>query len=250
MRPTTGTSPELWVGDIQEKFGIEPRVVQEYWSKRYKIVRPMRLASKQGGRHVYGRREIVELLMSKQLAESGMLLEEIERVMAWLGEKTVKLARYPDDPASFRRYADSGEFAWTSGDPRGEQEGWWRDVTFDPVPSAEIAAEYYGKIRGYPDPPTRPSAWSKYWGSVAQFILIDRYTMGLTSLQVLIPLRWLQSEQGRFKRIHRWFNLVMGDVAFEPVLVAGHASLTTVRMVDIAQIKKHVVDVLLSTSQD
>ncbi len=250
MRRPEGEYAELWVSDIQRLFGIEPRVVQEYWSKENRIVRPASTAIGQGGRNVYRAKEIVKLLVAKQLAESGMKLEEVQKVIGWMETKTVKLVRYPHDPRDLQRFIDTGEYKWTSGDPRGEEPGWWEAVTFDPFPDSELAATYYAKLRGYSETPTSGFEWQNYWGEVAQFVLIDRYRTGLTSLQVLIPLRWLHSQEGRFIRIHDWFNRVVGDLAFEPVLRWGHDPLSTIRIIDVAMFKRLVADRLLNPPEE
>ena len=242
MRRPEGEHAELWVSDIHGLFGIEPRVTQEYWSDKHRIVRPAVVASKQGGRNVYKAKEVVKLLVAKQLAEGGMKLIEVQKVIRRLENKVVRMVRYPTDPS------DLAEFKWSSGDPQGTEDGWWDGVTCDPFPDPEIAAKYYQKQRGYPVMPTTALEWQRYWGGVAQFILIDTLWSGVTTPIVLMPLRWIHSPHGRFIRIHDWFNRVIGGLAFEAVLRPGHEPLATFRILDIAQHKFRVANVLLDAS--
>ncbi len=250
MRRPEGEHAELWVSDIHNLFGIEPRVTQEYWSDKHRIVRPAVVASKPGGRNVYKAREVVKLLVAKQLAEEGMKLEEVQKVIRRMENKVVKMVKYPTVPNDLSVTPDLAEFKWSTGDPRGAVEGWWDGVTCDPFPDPEIATKYYAKQRGYPEMPTSAIEWKRYWGGVAQFILIDTLWSGVTTPIVLMPLHWLHSPHGRFIRIHDWFDRVIGGLAFEAVLRPGHEPLATFRILDIAQIKRKVADVLLGIPGD
>jgi len=245
MRRPEGASAKLWIGDIHRLFGIEPRVIQEYWSTEHRIVRPSIEASKPGGRNVYLPRDVVKLLTAKQLAESGMKLEEVGKVIHWMGNKMVLPLRYPDDLRELRTYTDTGEFSWTSGNPRGEREGWWESVNFDPFPRPEVAAAYYGKKRGYPPMPETATDWLRYWRGLAQFVLIDRYRRSLSSVHVLVCLRWLYAPPGQFTRIRRWYHEVISDLALEPVLQKGHEALSNIRLLDVGAIKRRVAGRLL-----
>lgn len=245
MRRPGGASAELWVSDIHRLFGVEIRATQEYWSKEHRIVRPTITASARGGRHVYGPREVVMLLTAKQLAEDGLKLDEVHKVINWMESSPVQMVMYPHDPADPKRHEGKGEFRRLTGSPRTAQMNRWQTATFDPFPGPEIAEAYFGPRRGYPRLPKVMKGWTDYWRSMAQFVFVDRYRANLPSIQVLIPVRWLHAEYGRFRHILRWFNRITGELAFEPVLRDGHTQLSTIRMIDVAMVKRHVAEKLL-----
>lgn len=243
MRRPGGTRAELWVSDIHQLFGIEPRVTQEYWSKKHRIVRPTVTAAARGGRHLYGPREVVKLLVAKQLAEDGMKLYEVQKMIRWMETAPATMVMYPQYPVDLD-VADKSRRP--SRDQNVGQQDRWQTIMFDPFPDPEIVAESFVRQRGYPIPPMGKKAWMLYWRKVAQFVPVDRYRSGLDSMQVLIPVRWLHAEQGRFRSVRRWFNRVAGELAIEPVLRDDHASLTTTRLIDVAAIKCRVAETLLS----
>ncbi|MFC1628528.1 MerR family transcriptional regulator [Gemmatimonadota bacterium] len=243
MRRPKGSSAELWIGDISRLFGIDPRVTQTYWSQKHRLVRPTVISTARGGRHVYGPREIVKLIMAKQLAEDGMMLDEIGRVISWMETAPVKMIVYPHDPADL---AITDKSRGMRRDQKVDQQDTWQTITFDPFPDPEMVAKCFIRQRGYPIPPSSTKAWMLYWRKVAQFVPVDRYRTGLDSLQVLIPIRWLHAEQGRFNNIRRWCNRVTGELAIEPVLRDEHAPLSTIRMIDVAMIKCQVAETLLT----
>ena len=247
MRCIRGRDAELWVSEISDSFDMPVRLIQEY--TRHGIITPKIPATGGGGRNVYGRVELVKLLIARSLAEGRMPWKEVREVIGWLEWKMVSMARYPDDPNDFVGLPDNGKFDITSWDPMSEDAGPWQKVSLDPLPSDEVAKAFYGKTRGYPEQPTNSEEWRSYWGNMAQFLDVDRCRTGLTTLEILIPHRWLNTEEGRFKGIKGWFNEVIGDLVFEPVLRDSGSPLSTVHILDLARIKKQVVDMLLSESE-
>lgn len=242
MRHSDGSDAELWIGDIENRFGIHQRMTQHY--TELGIITPMTRAQARGGRNVYGARSITQLLVARRLARDGMRLHEVVKVINWLLSTSVKLVKYPHDPTDLNWYEDSGEFTWVSGDPRAEQEWWWPELLFSPFPDEELASTYFSKVRGYPELPQTDEEWISYWESIVQLVLI-RHQTGLSALTVVIPKRWISTEPGRFRRVLRWFNQVTG-VAAEPVLRGGNDPLTTLRIIDVAMIKRLVADKLMN----
>lgn len=242
MRPKDGRDAELWIGEIDNRFGVHVRMTQQYTEMG--IITPMTRASARGGRNVYGARSIVELLVAKRLARDGMRLHEVLKVMKWLQSTSVKLVKYPDDTDSLNWYEDNGEFTRRSRDSRMEQEWWGPELLFSPFPDWEVASAYFDKVRGYPELPQTGEEWISYWESIVQLVLI-RHQTGLSALTVVIPKRWISAEPGRFRRVLRWFNQVTGVTA-EPVLRGGHDPLTTLRIIDVAMIKRLVADKLMN----
>ncbi len=117
-------------------------------------------------------------------------------------------------------------------------------LIFSPFPEWEVATAYFRKIRSYPELPQTGAEWISYWESIVQLVLI-RHETGLSPLTVVIPKRWISAEPGRFRRVLRWFNQVTG-VAAEPVLRGGNDPLSTIRIIDVAMIKRLVAGKLLN----
>ncbi len=246
MRRPHGSSAELWISDIQKLFGIDPSVSQTYWSARHRIIRPTVIASERGGRNVYGPCEVVKLLVAKQLAEDGMKLDEVQKVIRWMETAPTMLVMYPEYPTDSNRSGSMDKSPQKSKNLGAGQQDTWQTITFDPFPDPETVAESFIRQRGYPRPPLSSKAWMLYWRKVAQFVSVDRYRTGLNSMQVLIPVRWLHAEQDRFRHTLRWFNRVTGELAIEPVLRDDQVPLTTTRLIDVAAIKCLVAETLLS----
>lgn len=241
-----GRDTEMWVGAVEILFGIRKRLTQEY--TELNLITPLKHTKARGGRNIYGPSEIVQLLMAKRLVEDGMLISEVEKVMNWLLSTSVKVVRYPQDPETLNWYEDSGEFKWISGDPRAEQDWWWPELLLSPFPDEEVASSYFNKVRGYPELPQTDREWVSYWNSMVQLIVL-RYQTGLSAISVAIPKRWISAEPGHFRRVLKWLNQVTGVTA-EPVLRGGDDPLSTIRIIDVAKLKRLVAGKLLGPPEE
>jgi len=182
--------------------------------------------------------------MANRLVRDGMRLHEAAKVMNWLRSTSVKLVKYPDDTNGLNWYKDSEESTRRSRDSRVGQEWWGAELLFSPFPDEEVATAYFDKVRAYPELPQTGEEWVSYWESIVQLVLI-RHQTGLSALTVVIPKRWISAEPGRFRRVLRWFNQVTGVTA-EPVLRGGNDPLSTLRIIDVAMIKRLVADKLMN----
>ncbi|MFC1629014.1 MerR family transcriptional regulator [Gemmatimonadota bacterium] len=250
-----GINPELWLSDVveillpefqssAEERGRSPeavteksvaRTIQEY--TRRGIITPLISAVGRGGRNTYGRTELVMLAVTKALAESGMLLDEIRRLFEWLLSSPAEIDKFETIPQ--RR----------GGRDRNHFEGPLQSLYFDPFPEDEHVKIALTDQLVDIIPPQFPEGWPGYWERVRHLIraFSGPYDRPARSALLLKDTRTLKVpddvdlRMARLYPAHAVQRLVWG--AFR---VSHMTDVATTRLVDLASIKSRIGRKLLA----
>ena len=244
-----GIDPELWLSDVveillpefqssAEERGRSPeavteksvaRTIQEY--TRRGIVSPLASAVGRGGRNTYSRIELVMLAVTKALAESGMLLDEIRQLFEWLLSS-------PADIDKFGTLHHRRKRA-----PRDLFEGPLQSLYFDPFPEdAHVIVALTDQLVDI-RPPRFPEEWPGYWERVRHLIRAysGPYDQPARSALILKDTRTLKVPDDVDLRMARMYparavqRLVWG--AFR---VSHMTDVATTRLVDLGSIKARI----------
>ncbi len=234
----TGHQPELWIGEACELVGIKIRAGQEYIVRG--IILPADVAKARGGKHTLGKVEVVQLAVTKVLAEAGMPLDQIKTFFKLLRSSLVQL----DKLQRFRTRRHSKHQMRTSPTWAGIVS---EALSFDPFPIGDdevLEALTDHEARLYP--PETLEDWPAFWSGVQQLVSPIR-GKGARIRQVLTPgtelvTGYTREERRDFMDWRRWATHRLSWGAFR---VEEMREVSQAWLLDLASVKFRVGKKLL-----
>lgn len=234
-----GPEPELWIGEACKLAGLEKRAGQEYVNRGVFI--PKEGAVGRGGRHTFGKIEVVQLAVTSVLADAGVPLRLIGDFFSRLRTKGLYLSKLVDWERSSRKR--QGEIQETIvGHEYAESVG------FDPFPHDEpvldaLRDEYVQLL-----PPEKLDLWPLFWTQVRQLASPSGVHKGNESYQVLLPKKLMNNKidiAGR-RSAKLWRQAAMHGFAWDFLEIEGMGEVTdSICLIDLASIKARVGTKLL-----
>jgi len=229
-----GPEPELWIGVACELAGIERRAGQEYVTRG--VLVPREGAVGRGGRHTFGKIEVVQLAVTGVLAENGVPLQRISDYFARIREKGLYLSKLMDWELGVRPLRQPIRKTIIGS---GKAEG----VSFDPTPYDEAILEAlrdeYVDIRA----PEKVDHWPSFWSTVRQLASPTGSHEGNEAYQVLLPKRLTRNKFAPDSpgTVVKRRQAAIHDFLWDSIALDGMEEVSTAMcLIDLAAIKARV----------